>query len=138
MCKIKNPRFFKRILLSLFLWTLFWVLCLFASSISDITILNYLNPVFWLILINRILIWFFVSVIWIYEEHPVFWFRFPPYIRWTLVWFIVSTQLAIWFLVTNPWNWSTFWWILIIWGIYWCVIDCVVTKSFWEWDKLYK
>lgn len=138
MCKIKNPLFFKRVVISKFLWLLFWIICLSISSLSDPSVMDYLNPMFWFIIINRVLLWFFVAVVWVYDEHPIFWFRFYPILRWALVWIIVSSQLAIWFLLTNPWAWSIFAWILISWAIYWSVIDMIATKACWEWKKLFK
>lgn len=136
--KIKNPEFCKRFLLSLTLGLLFWLICVYVASFSDANVSDYSKAIFWLIVTNRILVWFFIAIIWIYTEHPIFGFKFPPYLRWAMIWIIVSTQLAIWYLLTTAWTWKVFVWVLVIWWIYWAIIDMITTKLYWDWKKLFK
>ena len=138
MCKIKNPIFLYRMLISIFLWILCWFLCLYLASFSVLNLFDLSNPLFWVILTNRILIWFFVAIVWVFYVHPVLWFRFYPILRWAAVWTLISTQLAIWSLISSNWDFKSFWATLIIWALYGSIIDMIASKATWEGDKLLK
>jgi len=134
----------KRILLWSLLWFWFWFLC-FLGFIQNLVwmeefkIISLNNPMMLSFLANRFLIWFFVWAIWFITVHPVFLFRFYPFLRWICAWVFVSIPFAIWvFLspedISNPW--FVFWIIVLFWAIIWMIIDLIVTKLFWEWDEL--
>jgi hypothetical protein len=125
-------------IISLSLWILFWFVCLYLASQSTPDLFDIKNPLFRVILTNRILIWFFVAIIWVFYVHPILWFRFYPALRWALIWIIISTQMAIWALVSNPGDFSIFWASLIVWWVYGMIIDLIATKFTSEGDKLLK
>lgn len=128
-----EPLFCKRFAISIILWLVFWVICIALASGSNPWIWSLSNPLFWSILINRFTIWFIVWIIWIYKYHPLFGFRFYPVLRGLFVWALISMQVALWVLFSPmPDQMMIFWSTIIVWAIYWMIIDLVATYFGWE------
>ena len=127
------------------IWTLFWLLCFqaFLSS-PDPVMAQYQvwatnNPMMWLTILDRMLIWFFVWMAWIMTHHPLFWFKLPVFLRWAVMWLLISSLIAIWVFMWPEWtmsNLNVFWLIMWLWAIIWMIIDLILTKFYWEGEKL--
>lgn len=129
--------FVKRKLICISLWIVFAFLCAYFAWSWDESLKN--NPDFWwsslmwVIVFNRILISWVVLIIWVFTVHPL-WFRILPIFRWFIVWAFVSLDLAIWSMISWWENALKYFWLTILmWAIYWMIIDFVATKLAWEW-----
>lgn len=127
----------KRMGTSILLWILFGIVCVYFASTST-TITNFWwSAMMWNLIFNRFLIWMIIAFAWFIQVHPILKIRMFPPLRWFILWFLVSLDIAFWPFISATENaWSLFWWIVIIWAIYGLIIDSIASKVWWEWEML--
>ncbi len=89
------------------------------------------NPLFWTIVINRIVLGLVVGLAGFMTFHPIFKFRCFPFLRGAVFGAVVSLSMAFGGLIGNPHpeTMMTIFWATIIAGVvYGMIIDIVATK----------
>ncbi len=120
---------------------LFGLLCVYlADSASEESIWG--TPLMWVLLYNRLLIGFFITVIGAFNWHAILGFRYSPWLRGLMIGMIVSIDIAIGAFM-NPEIAAEemkmiFWSTIIIGGIYGLIIDVVATRMTGEGKELLK
>ena len=123
----------KRKLICVSLGLFFGFLCAFLASTGNPTLKADPNfwgsALMWSIVFNRVLIGFVILLAGVITVHPVFKFRFYPWLRGALIGALVSLDISIASLISDaPDKWSIFW-ITIVAGVIWgLIIDVVATK----------
>ena len=124
-----QKKFLNRLLISVILWILFWLLCtwLASSSTPDIR----WTPLMRSILFNRFLIWIVIGIVWVYTIHPIFGFK-TFVLRGVLFGALISIAMAIGIYmdttITSTEQCKIFWMTILAWAIYGLIIDIVATK----------
>ncbi|MCK5589033.1 MAG: hypothetical protein KAI16_01850 [Candidatus Pacebacteria bacterium] len=133
----------KRLLISSMLGLLFGFLCFFGLTQSPetptaFTAWSYSNPMFWMVILNRVILGAFVGISGFMTLHPMFKFRICPIFRGMKVGVTVSLLLAVGVFLSpeSEGTWKAFWLILGAGAFYGAVIDIITTKYSGEGESL--
>lgn len=137
--KIKS-KLIKRIALWKAIWLIFWWIAFFVIPYIFNNADLFLRLWIWLWYIT---LWALVWMFWVMNEHPFFRFKFPFWIRWTVLWWWMNFILVLFIynnLVTLMQNtvfeWYSPFCLIFEWIIFWLVVDYFATKYFWEGKEL--
>ena len=130
----------KRIAIAKFLGLCGGLLCISFVAKEMPEIWDLKNPLFWTIVINRIVLGVMVGIAGFMTIHPIFKFRCFPFLRGAVFGAFVSLSLAFGGIIGNTSSeaMTIFWATIIIGAVYGLIIDIVATKFGGEGKELLK
>ncbi len=131
----------KRVAIAEFLGLAAGLLCISFVAKEMPEIWDLKNPLFWTIVINRIVLGILVGIAGFMTIHPIFKFRCYPFLRGAVFGALISLDMAFGGLIGNP-NPETmmtiFWATIIAGSVYGMIIDIIATKFGGEGEELLK
>lgn len=123
----------KRFLTAVSLGVLSGFLCIYLASRGHPEMAQVTNPLFWIVVTDRMLIGMMVAFAGAFTVHPVMGFSYRPLLRGACLGAVVSLPIAPGILITPPTSgplapWMIFWGTIVAGAVYGAVIDWVATK----------